>query len=301
VIVRHHLVEAERIEQLTLIPVARSNRKRLQGNISPVTVLGAKSIHAMGGDMSSRPAPGYAYFVIALRRVRAVVIAIAVSIVPVRAETLVFHASASGKQTLDQGEGGGNPFASSLVEILKQTSVKLSDLPAALQRLTAEKSRGFQSADVPKFAVPQNWLLVPARLGESRVALVIVMSDYAKSGGAQSLPGAKHDAERIASALKQAGFTTEVAVDLDLRSVRAKLTEFATRSNEHDAAIIYTTGHGVEVGGKVFLLPGDYPISERNSALAERAVSLSEIGESVRAKQVNLVFYGGCRDNPFGE
>ena len=31
------------------------------------------------------------------------------------AEPLIFHASTSGQKTLDQGEGGGNPFASSLV------------------------------------------------------------------------------------------------------------------------------------------------------------------------------------------
>lgn len=30
----------------------------------------------------------------------------------------VFYASQSGKSTLDQGQGGGNPFASALVELL---------------------------------------------------------------------------------------------------------------------------------------------------------------------------------------
>src|SRR5690349_17011993 len=66
-----------------------------------------------------------------------------------QAEALVFHASESGKQTLDQGEGGGNPFASALIKILERPSLTLSLLPATLRGLTMQKSRRFQSADVP--------------------------------------------------------------------------------------------------------------------------------------------------------
>ena len=32
---------------------------------------------------------------------------------------LIFHASQSGKVTLDEGEGGGNPFASAFIEALR--------------------------------------------------------------------------------------------------------------------------------------------------------------------------------------
>jgi hypothetical protein len=55
----------------------------------------------------------------------------------------------------------------------------------------------------------------------------------------------------------------------------------------------------VEVGRTVFLLPGDYPVREGTSALAARAVSLNEITSAVRARRVNLVFYAGCRNNPW--
>ena len=82
--------------------------------------------------------------------------------------------------------------------------------------------------------------------------------------------------------------------------MRAKLADFRNRSLTSDAAVIYATGHGVEVDGAVFLVPGDYPIQQRNAALAKRALPLPEIALSLAAKQVNLVFYGGCRDNPFG-
>ena len=220
---------------------------------------------------------------------------------PVRAETLVFHASAPGKQTLDEGEGGGNPFASAFIEAFAKPSLSLIDLPIVIQQLTSEKSRGFQSADVPALIAHENFLLSPQKKGERRIALVMVVSDYAHSGGAPSLPGARHDAERVATTLKQSGFDTEMAADLNLLSMRQKLVAFGARSKNHDAAVIYTTGHGLEVGGTVFLVPGDYPIGERNTALASHALPLPEIAEAAQAKEINLVFYGGCRDNPFGE
>jgi hypothetical protein len=216
-----------------------------------------------------------------------------------RAETLLFHASSSGKQTLDQGEGGGNPFASSLIDVLAQPHAALRDLPATLQRLTVQKSGGFQTPDVPAGVARPDWSLVPATSGERRIALVLVVSDYSASGGAPSLDGAKTDAARIASALQRAGFTTEVALDFDLASMRRKLADFASRSAEADAAAIYVTGHGVEVGRTVYLLPGDYPVALKDAALHDRAIRLADIAGLPRARQVNLVFYGGCRDNPF--
>ena len=217
-----------------------------------------------------------------------------------RAETLIFHASRSGKQTLDQGEGGGNPFASALIELLQRPSLTLQELPALLRQITEKKSRGFQSPDSPASMTGENLTLVPAAKIEHRIALVLVVSDYRQSDGAQSLPGAKYDAERVASALRQATFDTEIALDLGLDAMRARLAEFSHRSGNADVTMIYVTGHGVEVDGTVFLLPGDYPVKERNAALAKRALALSDIALSPNAKHANLVFYAGCRDNPFG-
>jgi hypothetical protein len=219
------------------------------------------------------------------------------AIAPANAETLLFHASASGKQTLDQGEGGGNPFASSLIDVLAQPRADLRDLPTTLQRLTVRKSSGFQTPDVPA-AVTHGWSLVPAASGERRIALVMVVSDY-RSGGAPSLPGAKTDAGRIADALRLARFETEVAIDFDLDAMRRKLADFASRSAQYDAAAIYVTGHGVEVGSTVYLLPGSYPVDLKGAALNDHAIRLADIASSPRARQINLIFYGGCRDNPF--
>ena len=215
-------------------------------------------------------------------------------------EPLVFHASASGRQTLDEGEGGGNPFASSLIEILQQDDVRLADLPENIRALTIRRSQGYQTPDVPEVVENRDWRMVPWRSTEKRIALVLVVSNYERSG-ASSLPGAANDARRIGSALAKAGFETDLALDLDLQSMREKLKAFATASSRYDVAAIYTTGHGVEFNGAIYLVPGDFPLPQGESALPSSALALSEIAKTARARTVNLVFYGGCRDNPLAK
>ena len=80
--------------------------------------------------------------------------------------------------------------------------------------------------------------------------------------------------------------------------MRKKLSEFADASANYEVSAIYTTGHGVESNGTVYLIPGDFPVQQGNSALPGHALPLSEIAQASRAKKVNLIFYGGCRDDP---
>ncbi len=210
----------------------------------------------------------------------------------------IFYASSSGKVTLDQGEGGGNPFASALIELLGHAELGFGDFANQLKELTSKKSGGRQNPDVPSQLQTVDWKLAPKAAGERRIAIVFVFSDYS-SGGARSLPGAKRDAGRVSEALKNAGFETATVVDPNRSSLKEELAAFARRSLDSDVALIYTTGHGVEVSGNVYLLPGDYPIAQRAAALSEYGLQVAEIAAVPRAKRANLVLYGGCRDNPF--
>ena len=212
---------------------------------------------------------------------------------------LVYYAASTGHQTLDQGEGGGNPFASALIELIDRTDLSLDVFTQQLKEMTAKKSHGRQLPDVPVHPEPAGWRFSPKIHGERRQALVLVYSDYSASGGAKSLPGAKHDAERITAALKRAGFETESVIDPKRSNLKPVLASFATRSSDADVALVYTTGHGVEVDGTVYLLPGDYPVARPSEALADDAIAIPTISANVRARHANFVFYGGCRDNPF--
>ena len=84
---------------------------------------------------------------------------------------LIFHAASAGQEAMDNGEGGGNPFASALVEVLGRAQSDLAELPEALQRLTREKSKGFQAADVAHPPPSLHWTIAPMPAGERRIAL----------------------------------------------------------------------------------------------------------------------------------
>lgn len=214
-------------------------------------------------------------------------------------EPIYLYASQTGKPTLDQGEGGGNPFASALVELLARRSLTFEAFRKELVELTGQKSRGFQRPEVLARTEPGAWQLLPKPSAEKRVALVVVFSDYSASSAAKSLPGAKHDMHRVAVALKRAGFGVQTVLDPDRARLEIALKAFADRSLTSEVAVLYTTGHGTEVDGAVYLLPGDYPLSLGRVALKERAVRLTTLGSALRARRANLVFYGGCRDDPF--
>ncbi len=215
-------------------------------------------------------------------------------------DRLYLYASQAGKPTFDQGEGGGNPFAGALVELLGRDSLAFETFGAELVRLTLLKSNGLQQPDLPDRVDLKAWQFLPKPEAEKRVALVLVYSDYSAAGAAQSLPGAQRDMDRVAGALEKAGFEVWRLLDPDRVKLITALKGFAACSAGSEVALLYTTGHGAEVAGTVYLLPGDYPFSRGVAALKMRALRLTVLGSALRAKRVNLIFYGGCRDNPFG-
>jgi hypothetical protein len=215
-------------------------------------------------------------------------------------EPIYFYATQPGEETLDQGEGGGNPFASAFVELLHHDTLTFDTFRNILIDRTLQKSWGLQQPEISSQVDLETWQFLPESSSERHIALVLVFSDYTISG-AESLPGAKKDLDRISKALSKSGFAVQPAIDPDQSELDNILKEFSERSKASDIAVLYTTGHGVEVDGAVFLLPGDYPLIYGKSTLNERAIRLSRIGGAAHARKSNLVFYGGCRTNPFDE
>ncbi len=68
--------------------------------------------------------------------------------VTTEAEIGIIYASQSGRATLDQGEDGGNPFASALIELLSKPSLSLDQLLDQIVTITYQKSGGYQLPDV---------------------------------------------------------------------------------------------------------------------------------------------------------
>ena len=214
---------------------------------------------------------------------------------PAPPKPLFYYAGAAGRLTQDRDRLGGNPFASALVEVLKQKPLTLAGFTERMAGANAKYSGGWQQLQFPKAPPNPKWRFDNAG---RRVALVLINADYSKSNGVYSLPGAAFDAQRVPRALIDAGFETLLVLNKDSKAARNALADFAKLSETADASLIYVGGHGVQHKRAVYWMMGDYP--ERDAKwLPTHAISLDEIGQAARAHEVNLVLYASCRDDPF--
>lgn len=129
-----------------------------------------------------------------------------------------------------------------------------------------------------------------------RVALVIGNGAYSN---ASTLPNPANDAADFAAAMRDLGFETIVATDVDKAGFDQKLRDFARALRGARTALFYYAGHGLQVAGKNYAVPIDAKL-EAPADLAVETVELDQILSVMQADEdrVNLVFLDACRDNP---
>jgi len=132
---------------------------------------------------------------------------------------------------------------------------------------------------------------------QSRVALVIGNSAYVHS---TPLTNPANDANDMAAALKSVGFEVVLGVDMDKRSFDGKVRDFARSLEKADVALLFYAGHGLQIGGRNFLVPTDAKLgSERD--LDFEAVNVDFVLRQMeldRDNKTNVVILDACRDNP---
>ena len=206
----------------------------------------------------------------------------------------IIYASQPGRATLDQGEDGGNPFASALIELPNKPSLSLDQLLDQMVTITYQKSGGYQLPDVSGIRAASNWKIKPNQSPKKNIALVATFSRY-DADGISWLPGAERDRIRVSNALRAAGFKVATVANPTKGELEHLLHEMAVASKDADAAFIYVTGHGFEDQGRVYLAPSNYHFNPRKSAVNDGAIYIGQLGSGLQAKQANLVFFGGCR------
>ena len=209
-------------------------------------------------------------------------------------QALMYYAGQPGRLTQDRDKLGGNPFASALVEVLSKKPSTLEEFTQKLAASNARHSGGWQQLQFPR-KLPKWKMDQPAG---KRIALVLINSDYSKTDGVYSLPGAAFDAKRIPDALTAAGFDTTLVLDANADAAREAMAEFSKASEQAEASIIYVGGHGMQHKRIVYWMSGDYPARDAKW-LDSHAIPLDEIGRVGHARDVNLVLYASCRDDPF--
>ena len=130
-----------------------------------------------------------------------------------------------------------------------------------------------------------------------RVALVIGNSAYIN---VPALPNPANDARLIAEKLWQAGFEVIETTDGDKATMLADIATFQSRLREGSEAVFYYAGHGVQIGGRNYLLPTSIsPTSvEDLKAQSIDAQVVVDIMSNSGAK-LNLLLLDACRNNPF--
>ncbi|QKC85923.1 peptidase C14 [Mesorhizobium sp. NZP2077] len=108
-----------------------------------------------------------------------------------------------------------------------------------------------------------------------------------------------HDGEAMEAALKKLGFEVVLETNRDLRRMRRALDDFRDDAKGADVALVYFSGHGVEISGDNRLLPVDADASSLDQ-LDKTSLPLEEVRAAVAATaKVGLIVLDACRSDPF--
>lgn len=136
---------------------------------------------------------------------------------------------------------------------------------------------------------------------DSRLALVIGNDAYVH---ARTLRNPGNDARAMADLLRRIGFDVIHRTDADLKGMRGAVREFVDRlPTERDpnaVALVYFAGHGVQIGGKNYLIPVDAEMT-RDYEVPDETLSMDSImkGLETAGAGLNLIVLDCCRNDPF--
>ncbi len=128
------------------------------------------------------------------------------------------------------------------------------------------------------------------------IALVIGQSDYQ---ALTVLANPKADARAMEERLSALGFKTDLALDEGARKLKRTVSGFIEDAEGADVALVYYSGHAIEVGGVNYLIPTDAGVSSLDAA-EESFVPLQQVLDELRRKaKITVLLIDACRTNPF--
>jgi uncharacterized caspase-like protein len=143
--------------------------------------------------------------------------------------------------------------------------------------------------------------LSPATAAEAteRHALVIGNADYT-SDTLTALKNPANDAALIAESLEQAGFSVELVLNADLRTMKRAVRDFTDtlgQAPEGTLSAFYYSGHGFEAGGRNYLAPLGADLRDEVDAEFE-ALSVDWVLSTFETAHdgANIVILDACRN-----
>ena len=146
-------------------------------------------------------------------------------------------------------------------------------------------------------ALPSVLALSPDARAGGRTALVVGMGGYRY---APPLKNPTNDSRDISESLRELGFDVVEVADAGRRELEAAIRDFAGRIVASDTALLFYSGHGLQVAGQNYLIPVDARlVSIRDLEFeAVRLDLILALMESGRDNGVSIVMLDACRDNP---
>jgi len=133
---------------------------------------------------------------------------------------------------------------------------------------------------------------------ERRVALVIGNSGYKNT---VELTNPSHDATDVAAALRTLGFEVVFGDNLDRHGTEDALQRFTRLARGADVALFFYAGHGMQFGGRNYLMPIDAQLQDEVSVRYEMT-AMDDVREALQASPgVKIMILDACRNNPLAE
>ncbi|MGI9478714.1 MAG: caspase family protein [Hyphomicrobiaceae bacterium] len=128
-----------------------------------------------------------------------------------------------------------------------------------------------------------------------RAALVIGNSDYRHT---PKLKNPRNDAIDISASLERLGFKVVAGFDLTKKAMEAKVWEFSDIARNADTALLFYSGHGMQLAGRNYLLPVDARL-DKTASVEDETVPFDFIQAILQvAKKNNIIILDACRNNP---
>lgn len=135
---------------------------------------------------------------------------------------------------------------------------------------------------------------LPVLNPQQKVALIIGNGDYAEI---TKLKNPKNDAKLIGDTLRAIGFQVIYRYDTTQAEMEDAFREFAKTLGQNSVALFYYAGHGLQIGGKNYLVPTDYNSQKKVAGLWDIGAALDSIAGKSR---MNIIVLDSCRDTPKG-
>ncbi|MBP2230039.1 putative caspase-like protein [Azospirillum agricola] len=144
----------------------------------------------------------------------------------------------------------------------------------------------------------------PALAGK-RVAMVIGNAGYGANDDLSPLPNVANDVPAMVRTLRDLGFLVIADTDVDKRRFSDRLLELKdalTLGERPEMVFVYYSGHGMEIGGRNYLIPLGARIDRKERARDE-ATDLQEVLADLAEARApaTIVVLDSCRNDPFGK